>query len=422
MVEITANKVNQWLNNPNQIGEEHIDGLKDFIAKHPYYAPTQAILAKAYYNADNPGYAGQLKLASLYINDRVWLYHFIHQAKPLIDDSKQTLVSKKEDNEIAETPEFEKVLMPENDCSSLVDENQKAIAEKVSANGEEENNLTLNKLSSQEKEVEALSSSKITLIQGDGGVISTPNIGEEELVAIAPKLKQAIIEPTHLEEVSKAYKKSADNPEVAEKPLQIAEDLRTNLHYSAENVNDLPITVNDKKEGPAHLQNNTQDIPQTEAELLSTEVDSVNTENNDNSLDLESDKGSANKLILENCTFLDWLDYATFDAEPSPKHQVEEKTMLAETSNVEKASDLLIQFLANKPKPGEIKITHYRPEEKSVESDSASYIPISETLAQVYLKQEEAEMAKDIYKKLALKYPEKKTYFAALIKILENKS
>ena len=47
---------------------------------------------------------------------------------------------------------------------------------------------------------------------------------------------------------------------------------------------------------------------------------------------------------------------------------------------------------------------------------------ISETLAEIYVKQGNRTKGIEIYKKLSLKYPEKSSYFAAQIKKAENKS
>ena len=73
---------------------------------------------------------------------------------------------------------------------------------------------------------------------------------------------------------------------------------------------------------------------------------------------------------------------------------------------------------------GDNVFTHYAAKakkEKNNSSDEIGEIAVyTETLAQIYLEQGYPEQAKRIYSKLLLAYPEKNTYFAALIAEIEN--
>lgn len=128
----------------------------------------------------------------------------------------------------------------------------------------------------------------------------------------------------------------------------------------------------------------------------------------------------------EKLSFLDWLDLSTLedDADTSNNDdsvkEREGSVLPAKVKNIEKTEEMLAKFLANKPKPGEIKLNEYNPEEKSMISDSGELIPVSETLAKVYIEQNELDLAKRVYEKLMLKIPEKKAYFAALIQEMNN--
>ena len=56
----------------------------------------------------------------------------------------------------------------------------------------------------------------------------------------------------------------------------------------------------------------------------------------------------------------------------------------------------------------------------AVSNESIAFDMYTETLAQIYADQGYFEQAKEIYSKLILAYPEKNTYFAALIQKLEE--
>ena len=75
-------------------------------------------------------------------------------------------------------------------------------------------------------------------------------------------------------------------------------------------------------------------------------------------------------------------------------------------------------------KTGDNIFTHYAAKAKKEKSDSSAdvgeIVAYTETLAEIYLEQGYPEQAKRIYSKLLLAYPEKNTYFAALIAKIEN--
>lgn len=73
---------------------------------------------------------------------------------------------------------------------------------------------------------------------------------------------------------------------------------------------------------------------------------------------------------------------------------------------------------------GDNVFSHYAAKSRNERIESSSEVGeiavYTETLAQIYLEQGYPEQAKRIYSKLLLAYPEKNTYFAALIAKIEN--
>jgi tetratricopeptide (TPR) repeat protein len=79
----------------------------------------------------------------------------------------------------------------------------------------------------------------------------------------------------------------------------------------------------------------------------------------------------------------------------------------------------------NKPSPAnkEVKAPPAEPtlfEDMSAESTKLKRTPVTENMAYIYMKQKNYDKAIQIYKKLMLKFPEKRDYFAALIQGIEK--
>ena len=95
---------------------------------------------------------------------------------------------------------------------------------------------------------------------------------------------------------------------------------------------------------------------------------------------------------------------------------IPEKAASGKTKN-----DLIEEFIKNEPSISRQKGTFFNPVSAAKKSVTDQENIISETLARIYMDQGFMDKAISTYEKLSLKYPEKSTYFAALIEKAEKK-
>ena len=118
----------------------------------------------------------------------------------------------------------------------------------------------------------------------------------------------------------------------------------------------------------------------------------------------------------ESHSFSEWLKITSFTPiirENNP--QQDDKTVLP----LESKLDLIDKFISNNPKIKPIPNHIPKPKLVSDENDISENL-MTETLARIYLEQKNYDKAIQSYKILSLKYPEKSSFFADQIKLVQE--
>lgn len=119
--------------------------------------------------------------------------------------------------------------------------------------------------------------------------------------------------------------------------------------------------------------------------------------------------------LTESNTFLDWL-------------ALSKKDNFSSIQKIQHQQNLISSFIKTAPKIQPVKAA-INSIDADLEEDIArkkkgeqANLIVSETLAKIYYEQQKYNLAIETYKKLGLVYPEKRSYFASLIKEIEKES
>lgn len=435
-----------WMENPGALGKEAGAQLETLTQSFPYFQTAHLLLIKSLHNQNSFLYNNQLKVTAAYASNRKVLYELITkksnpEVQPstvsaeipeTVEEKTETLISKEPETpkKEAETiqPEFPKkrfVSNPDEWESGMLRQLQllhhwktspgadlKIPTEKTGYSKAEEKRITEEKAEetaeqkiAEEKPTAAdeINTLLYVLVEPDGAEDITAT-EEPETEALTENATEPVAEETAewdvkiIEPEETETEEPLAETEIPEDPVQ-QEILREAISSSIE------LEVDDTLPSPEEL------VPGLKTVIpdKKPEVPVILPEKT------EEKEPAPTEEPAEEMSFGAWLKQVGKTPAPKPEEKPVEPV-------VQKTNTLIDKFIEDAPRIRAQKNTFYSPVNMAKKSVQESDEFITETLARIYVKQGNIPKAIRAYQKLSLKFPEKTTYFAALIEELKRTS
>jgi len=190
-------------------------------------------------------------------------------------------------------------------------------------------------------------------------------------------------------------------------PTSTGEKSRQSIMFSIETSQIKNIETNDQNQAKEPNQTDSEKLEQSI--LFSIETSQIEnlSDNQENTSAAEGKSTSVNVYDSDRFSFTKWLQLTQNQSIAKiDKTEKKSKTTLKKIKN----SEIIDRFIETNPKiiPNQNSVTKFVLNEKNTETSTL----MTETLAQVYLKQKKYQKAIEAYEILILKYPKKSSFFA----------
>ena len=382
-----------WVTNPSDIKIEDLRDIEPLIQQFPYCQVLHAFGAKVSRQGSLETANKALSVASLYSPNRTILFELISHPERLTSLAfKPEYDPTKNGENIADLPNDE--IISKNQVGLEADLDLLVVKTENSQAEEEDQQNAIDGQLNEDEEIDHVSLKlKEEKIKADEEKMILENISTTNFFAFKDKL----------ELLTGEYSK---HPDVSNEPLNDANYSSINLDQAPDNQN---ISRYDDDQMPFSflwwLHKTRKEHADTYQPYVELKLNTSGQIKNEVFIEL-------NHQIIENILHLQ-----------SPLDELQDKH-LQQTVNSEvkrKDEEIIEKFIREEPQiqaPSPDKLDMENKARKSAEDPNDL---VSETLAAIYTEQMLFHKAIDTYKKLSLKFPEKRTYFADQISELEKK-
>lgn len=349
------------VSNPKDIAESDLGEIMKISDRHPYFDAAKILRLNGLKQNDDISFQDYLKEIAYTLPDRKHLYILLH--RQAVREKVAEVVKdihQQEANEAA--------------IDEIAKSNELEVQELNDAVNKEENNVSSEQVETNAEEVKS---------------ISLPNdILENEIDQLTDSvLDDLLLKPlTAVYDIEKALGQSEKQ---SEKQKQ-----EENENENKKEIENLSVSENESE----------NESPFAEATGGSREEGAKEK--------FEGSEQQTSAKPLGERTFFDWLTPQTFEDEQAVENS-------ASATPVKSSSEIIDSFIANNPRISSVSKSSPQTTFDKYSVEDRDEI-VTETLARIYLKQNNYSRAIKVYEQLSLKNPEKRAYFASQIHFLEK--
>jgi hypothetical protein len=444
---------------PQQVATVKADALKELLREFPYCQTLQLLYVKQLHLSNHFSYNQQLKVASIYAGDRVKLFELVHNADVDIEKNKKEITPATETEEpqsivttLSETPlTSEESIEAVNDTTvveEIIDsdsvilslENKEntpvavAITNTLIENNEEPEKVDLQKLielrinelleqNSHYGAVETNLDAKISEDESAITITETQFAADVEIF-VAKETEEPIIqkEEVFFENAEVITVQVEEKNPTEEEKTKLIESGSTNIEDESESHSFLfwlkktkSTPSNDTIEEPDFKLPGKNDEPKLFDDLSKAQANALKNQTGDSTIEPKK------KLPEDQTTDLaegkQSIDFENF----IPKNETF-NSVNSDTKQPADPANLIDQFILNQPRIETKKNAFYSPANAARASVVFDSEVVSETLAEIFVKQQLYQKAITAYEKLSLKFPEKSISFATRIEKIKEEA